>query len=350
MMGTHNPPEDASTKVEMNVEDPKTKKEKYGPVVLYHAGCWDGYVAAWLLRRGLLTEHTSQIIDEMDFIPVRHGEPVPEEAKNKNRRLYILDFSYSQDVLRELAEGRNSTVVAMTVLDHHKTFYETSVALSALPFCHFIYSERLSGAGMVWEYLPNRQPLLRLEMKWLEAEMLMRYAQDRDLWQFSMVYSREINAYIRSFKFDFEVCDMLATELAVAFRINSVTPETTAAALRESMYAQGAAILRETDKIAASQASHAKEVNFFRHKMFVVNNTTYISETLEKIYTHCCDDIAASYFISSTNRVHFSLRSAPHGPDVSEIAKAMGGGGHACAAGFETTIKGLRKILKGQLA
>lgn len=34
--------------------------------------------------------------------------------------------------------------------------------------------------------------------------------------------------------------------------------------------------------------------------------------------------------------VRYSLRSVEGGIDVSEIAKLYGGGGHPCAAGFET--------------
>jgi hypothetical protein len=43
---------------------------------------------------------------------------------------------------------------------------------------------------------------------------------------------------------------------------------------------------------------------------------------------------AAAYYDTPTHRV-FSLRSRGTGPDVSEIAKALGGGGHRGAAGFQ---------------
>ena len=48
------------------------------------------------------------------------------------------------------------------------------------------------------------------------------------------------------------------------------------------------------------------------------------------------EPFAASYYDVKDGRI-YSLRSQPEGIDVSEIAKAMGGGGHKHAAGFKIT-------------
>jgi hypothetical protein len=49
---------------------------------------------------------------------------------------------------------------------------------------------------------------------------------------------------------------------------------------------------------------------------------------------------ACSWFIASTGRVTYSLRSRKGGFNVAEFAAKMspGGGGHPCAAGFSTLI------------
>lgn len=47
--------------------------------------------------------------------------------------------------------------------------------------------------------------------------------------------------------------------------------------------------------------------------------------------------VAACYWDTPNGRV-FSLRSTEDGPDVSEIAKSYGGGGHKNAAGFQMPI------------
>jgi nanoRNase/pAp phosphatase (c-di-AMP/oligoRNAs hydrolase) len=47
---------------------------------------------------------------------------------------------------------------------------------------------------------------------------------------------------------------------------------------------------------------------------------------------------AATYYDTTDGRV-FSLRSSAEGLDVSEIAKRLGGGGHAKASGFKVSFK-----------
>jgi nanoRNase/pAp phosphatase (c-di-AMP/oligoRNAs hydrolase) len=47
--------------------------------------------------------------------------------------------------------------------------------------------------------------------------------------------------------------------------------------------------------------------------------------------------VAACYWDTPNGRV-FSLRSTDDGPDVSEIAKRYGGGGHRNASGFQMPI------------
>ena len=46
---------------------------------------------------------------------------------------------------------------------------------------------------------------------------------------------------------------------------------------------------------------------------------------------------AASYSIGANGKITYSLRSRDGGIDVSEIATAFGGGGHAQAAGFTSS-------------
>lgn len=46
---------------------------------------------------------------------------------------------------------------------------------------------------------------------------------------------------------------------------------------------------------------------------------------------------AATYYDTGTDRV-YSLRSCPHGMDVSQIAASYGGGGHRNAAGFKIPL------------
>jgi nanoRNase/pAp phosphatase (c-di-AMP/oligoRNAs hydrolase) len=53
---------------------------------------------------------------------------------------------------------------------------------------------------------------------------------------------------------------------------------------------------------------------------------------------------AATYYIDSTGKYIYSLRSREGGIDVSDIAKSFGGGGHAAAAGFESQTPVHKKV------
>lgn len=78
-------------------------------LVLYHANCWDGFCAAWVARKAM---------PDAEFIPVQYGQDPPEQAGDKDRRLFLVDFSYQRNVMFRLGALHRQ---GMTVLDHHKT-------------------------------------------------------------------------------------------------------------------------------------------------------------------------------------------------------------------------------------
>src|SRR5690606_3419278 len=91
------------------------------PLVLYHANCWDGFCAAWIVKnaRGFV-----------DARPVHYGSQPPDVT---NRDVYILDFSYPVDVMKDLITQARSLVW----IDHHS---------SAQPVRDMLAQER----GAVW--------------------------------------------------------------------------------------------------------------------------------------------------------------------------------------------------------
>ena len=104
------------------VADLPATKEEYEaarrPLVLYHAGCADGFCAAWVYWRQNPTA---------EFIPVQYGEDPPPQAF-QGRDVLIFDFSYRRHVLLAIKERAKSVLV----LDHHKT---AKAELESLDFC-----------------------------------------------------------------------------------------------------------------------------------------------------------------------------------------------------------------------
>lgn len=276
------------------------------PLVLYHANCADGFCAAWVAHR--------KLGNEADYLPVQYGQEPPGAAFDRDRPLYILDFSYSRDVLFKIAAMRHEEVV---VLDHHKTAAAALDGLEIELASHNCgnaltawFDMDKSGGRLAWEYFFPDEPV-----PWL-----VDYTEDRDMWRWKLDLSKEISAFISSHPFDFRLWDNWSQAGPVCGRWDTFVD-------------QGSAILRYKDQVVRSAVENATEIELAGHKVKAVNSTVLFSEIageLAKGYP-----FGAVYFIRADGKKQWSLRSRESGVDVSEVAKRFGGGGHRNAAGFE---------------
>lgn len=256
-------------------------------LVIFHAGCWDGHCAAWLMH------HFSGM--DLDYHAAQYGEPPPDVA---DRDVWVLDFSYPRVVLKTM----DATARSLTVLDHHKT---AQADLEGLPYC--VFDMNLSGGQLTWAWLRGIQ----------ERPWLVDYTADRDLWRWALPDSKEVNAALRSYPLDFEVWDRL-------YLVGSES--------LMSLKADGTAILRAEEVTIQAHLARAREIDFDGHRILSVNATSLFSEIAGRLAEG--RDFGMCWFERDGLR-QYSLRSREGGIDVSEIAKAHGGGGHRHAAGFE---------------
>lgn len=147
-------------------------------VVLYHAGCVDGFCAAWLMKK---------VYPDAIYLPIQYGDGVPPQCAGRD--VVIVDFSFKRPVLLELA----STARSVLVLDHHKT---AEAELVGLPNCFFDMNK--SGARLVQEFYN------------LPPHWLVDYTEDRDLWLWKLEESRAVNAAIRLEPFEFATWDAMS--------------------------------------------------------------------------------------------------------------------------------------------
>lgn len=264
------------------------------PVVLYHAGCWDGFCAAWVLRKKW---------PEAEFKPVRYGEAPPDVT---GRVVFVVDFSYPIEQMRGLC----AQAAYVTLLDHHKTALPLLKALAGVVNLRMTIEMDKSGGRLVWEHLGV------LGHQKLESPWLVDYTEDRDLWRWVLPESRAVNAYIRSCPLDMEVWDELDMSGSLAY------------------VDEGKAILRREAQIIDEHVKHARVVEIAGHQVLAVNATVLFSEIAGRLAKHRPFGIA--YFVRQDGWVQYSLRSRDGGVDVSEVAKLFGGGGHEHAAGFES--------------
>lgn len=283
------------------------------PLVIYHANCWDGFCAAWVARLAL---------GDIEAMPAHYGANPPDVT---GREVYILDFSYSFDVMAEMASQSS----AFTVLDHHKTAAQTLGDLEAMFITHNMagrarYGVDKSGGRMAWEFFGFIGGWDGMPSPWL-----VDYTEDRDLWRHALPHTHEINAALRSYPLDFELWDRMSR---VADVVNGTV-----------LVQEGTAIRRRERQIVEDHVRNARVEDFSllvggpvaadHLRVPVVNATTLFSEIAGELAKGQL--FAACYFDRQDGKRQWSLRSAPDGVDVSEIARAHGGGGHKHAAGFE---------------
>lgn len=269
---------------------------------IYHGNCADGFGAAWVVRRALGAD--------VEFHAGVYQTPPPDVT---GRDVIMVDFSYKRPVLEQMISACRS----MIVLDHHKTAIDDLAFLPAA-FDNWeshkdlekhkavaVFDLERSGAGIAWDFFNDDvRPLL------------IDHIEDRDLWRFALPGTREIQANVFSYPYDFVVWD----------RLMSTNPE----------------ILREEGK--AIERKHFKDIDelitVVTRRMMIGGHIVPVANlpyTLTSDAGHKLakgEPFAACYWDTPDGRI-FSLRSAEGGLDVSAIAKEYGGGGHKDASGFK---------------
>lgn len=265
-------------------------------ICIYHAHCMDGFTAAWIVHRA--------IGDSVEFISAGYGDAPPDVT---GADVIIVDFSYTRDVLTAMSAEAKSLIV----LDHHATA-QAALKDLMLPNATIIFDMQRSGAQLAWDHF--RPGLLR--------PRLVDYVGDRDLWQFKLFQSREINAYIQLQDQTFD--EWLRLESLVEDQPLGVA-------------AIGHDLLRQhRDFVGKGIDMTLRYMVIGSQRVPVANLPAYLASEAGNILAEG-NPFAAIYFDSATGR-KFSLRSKRGGIDVSAIALSYGGGGHVNAAGFTMPI------------
>jgi oligoribonuclease NrnB/cAMP/cGMP phosphodiesterase (DHH superfamily) len=260
--------------------------------VLYHAECPDGFGAAYAAWK--------KIGSRADYLPVKYGNPPPAGLINK--QIYIVDFSFPEDILGLLVKNNKKVVV----LDHHISSQNRLGKAS-----EYVFDLKHSGAYLAWKYFHPRLPI----------PLLIKYLEDQDLWKFNLPQSHNLTTYINTIPKNFKDWKKLEANLEKTSK-------------RKEMGKQGAFLLNYIENmINWLVENRSEEVKFAGRRVLVVNNSykPITSQLGHALYQkHPPLSIVWSERAGQRN---FSLRS--NGKiNVAKIAEKYGGGGHPAAAGF----------------
>ena len=255
--------------------------------VIYHAGCTDGFGAAYSAWKCLG--------NRAEYFAMSHGDDPPNV---KGKSVAILDFSFKNDVTKKMIKHAKDLIV----IDHHKS---AMVELHDISNCHFDMNH--SGARLAWDFFhPGK-----------EAPKFIDYIEDRDLWKWELPYSKEFSAAFDMVPFEFEEFEK--------FEDDSVFDD----AVKRGSYilAYSKTVIKKVSEKASKRVYNGMDV-------LVVNSSHWMSEIGASLSPKC--DFAMIWYYSHDSRsTRVSLRSFHDAIDVSVIAKSFGGGGHKKAAGFE---------------
>jgi oligoribonuclease NrnB/cAMP/cGMP phosphodiesterase (DHH superfamily) len=273
------------------------------PLILFHAGCYDGYTSAWVAANALGGEDAV----EMKPIQYKREEKTLEGLQIAGREVYVVDFSFDKATVLDMAALADK----MVVLDHHKTAQEaleSIVGHDEMLNLTVEFDMDRSGAGMTWDFFHD-----------FPRPLLVDLVEDRDIWKWELENSEELNAWIMSHDFDFETWDKMHRDL-------SFEPE--------KPLQEAGAIIRFRDRAVKALVSNAESIVIKGHKVPAVNSAVFQSEVGHALMEEKPGRPFACVWFYKRGQYIYSLRSTDDAEDVGAIAKSLGGGGHRNAAGF----------------
>ncbi len=276
-------------------------------LVIYHGDCPDGLGAAYAAWR--------KFGGKARYAPAYYGRPLPNVS---GRHVFILDFSYSPEVLTAMA----ATAKSITLLDHHATARDRLSGFE-LPCPGMIYIDTSrSGAVLAWTHFHPDKPVPRL----------LRYIQARDLWKWDEPNARDFLAWLDVQEIDFARWDEIARFSPAQY---------------DQACLEGRWMNEKFEALCGEILKTAAPVRLVGVEGLMVNASKAFASDVGSLLAHRSGTFGLVWRVED-NEVRCSLRSvAPF--SVRELAEQFGGGGHPQASGFGLGLEQLTELVHGEL-
>jgi len=270
----------------------------------YHAGCPDGFGAAWAVRQAWG--------DDAWYVARSHDDRVRLEDC-EDALVAFVDIAPARQELRSLAD----VAAQVLILDHHVTARDRlasdpSVVNEYEADGHVLHFDLgHSGSVLAWQAFHPET----------ETPDLLRYVEDQDLWNWALPDSDAVNAAIASYPRDWATWDRLAAEPI------------------EKLVEEGKPILRANRIEVARRLEHVRPVVLGTERVEAVNASINRSQIGHEIAKRAAFGKEWGLVYRVEGSEVFATLYSIGDVDVSKVAVSYGGGGHKNAAGFHVSLE-----------
>ena len=271
-------------------------------ICYYHGSDLDGHCAGAIVKRWY---------PQCKMVPVNYGDNVPHV---EGRGVFVVDFSWPIEQMQRLHEQNR-----LRWIDHHKTaieaerlFISKNVHYRPIPGIREIGK---AGCELTCQYLYPDEPMP------LAVHLLGRY----DVWDHS-------DERVLPFQFGMRIQDKTNPDSDIWHELLKTSHMTTEYV--ESIINAGKHIIKYRESQNAKYAkSCAFDTEIAGYRTIACNIGLSNSQIFDSVFDPSKHDIMCT-FVYRKGKWNCTLYSKDNGPDVGEIARQFGGGGHENAAGF----------------
>jgi oligoribonuclease NrnB/cAMP/cGMP phosphodiesterase (DHH superfamily) len=296
-------------------------------IIVFHNWCPDGVTGLWCAH------HLAGGI-EFEKIGISADDDPYGDFTNKN--IIFIDVSPSIEWLIENLPKANK----ITILDHHKSacveIHENLARLSVFTNLELVLDNLRSGCQIAWDYFfPNT-----------ERPWFVNYVGDQDLWTWVLPHSKEINSVL-DFNDYIDQYDLTKLDTLLMYGDNE----------KLQLVNEGMQIAKFKNKMLTDELEWSDEAKF------IIDNKIYNIQLAGAITSDTKSDLGNMLsekllengslpdfgvvwdYYPKYNQWKLSLRGNDISPDLSEIARKLGGGGHPAASGVTLNESPFGKLI-----
>lgn len=276
-------------------------------LIVTHGGCHDGFTAEWLLHQRWPDAHCHPGAYGEDITPLA-DRGIDAGWLERDSVLVMADFSYQLPEMLRLAAAWDRIIL----LDHHASAIDRLDG-KLPPNVECVFDVNRSGAGITADWLGFRPP----------RPGVVDYVEDRDLWRFALPASRDAIQYlIAATPHTYEEWTGLDARLTAD--VDDF----------QQCVDQGLLVAQYHNLIVDELVGCARPDIIGGHSVLVTPSPYLCGSDVAGRLAELSPSGIGAYYRDLPDRVEYGLRSGENGPNVAEVAEALGGGGHPHASGF----------------